>query len=71
MLEDLAPKKQIRPCAIRGLLSKLEKKDQEILIAALANSDWASKALARELTSRGLAISDTPISKHRKGECSC
>jgi hypothetical protein len=71
MLEDLTPTKQARPCAVRTLIDKLEKKDQEILIAALANPDWKSKSLARELSTRGLSISDHPISRHRKKECSC
>ena len=71
MLEDLTPTKKIRPCAVRTLLNKLEKKDAEILIAALANPDWQSKPLARELSSRGLLITDQPILRHRKKECSC
>jgi hypothetical protein len=71
MLEDLKPIKQSRPCAVKTLINKLEKKDQEILIAALANSEWQNKSLARELSARGLSISDHPISRHRKGECSC
>jgi hypothetical protein len=71
MLEDLKPTKLIRTCAVRTLIDKLEKKDQEILIAALANPEWQSKALARELSARGLSISDHPILRHRKKECSC
>jgi hypothetical protein len=71
MLEDLTPTKQVRPCAVRTLIDKLEKKDQEILIAALGNPEWQNKSLARELSARGLSISDHPISRHRKKECSC
>jgi hypothetical protein len=71
MLEDLTPTKQVRTCAVKKLIDKLEKKDQEILIAALANPEWQSKSLARELSARGLSISDHPISRHRKKECSC
>ena len=52
-------------------MNKLDKKDQEILIAALENPDWLTKTLARELSSRGLLITDHPISRHRKKECSC
>ena len=37
MLEDLTPTKQNRPCAVKTLINKLEKKDAEILIHALAN----------------------------------
>lgn len=71
MLENLTPPKRMNPCRVRELMNKLDKKDQENLAAALANSDWTHKGLARELTERGLAISDTPITKHRKGLCSC
>lgn len=71
MLEDLKPTPRKVSCAVRKILDKLEKKDQEILIAALANPDWASIALARELKARGLMISEHPIYRHRKGECSC
>jgi hypothetical protein len=71
MLEDLTPTKQARPCAVKTLVQKLDKKDQLILIEALINPEWTSKALARELSSRGLSISDHPIGRHRKGECSC
>ena len=72
MLEDLgAPAKQSRPCAVRDLIAKLDKKDQEILVGAIANPEWTAKGLARELTARGLAISDHPLLRHRKKECSC
>lgn len=73
MLEDLGfiPPKQARTCAVRTLMNKLDEKDQLIFAHALAEPEWPAKALARELSSRGLSISDTPILKHRKGECSC
>jgi hypothetical protein len=72
MLEDLgAPIKQIRPCAVRDLIAKLDKKDQEILTEAIANPEWTAKGLARELSARGLTISDHPILRHRKKECAC
>jgi hypothetical protein len=72
MLEDLgAPVKQTRPCAVRDLIAKLDKKDQEILTEAIANPEWTAKGLARELSARGLTISDHPILRHRKKECAC
>jgi hypothetical protein len=71
MLENLTPPKQVSPCGVRSLLDKLDKKDKEILMAALANQEWTAKALARELTARGLSISDHPILRHRRKECSC
>ena len=71
MLEDLKPPLRTNTCAVRTLRSKLEKKDQEILDAALSNPEFKSGALARELSSRGLRISDMSILRHRKKECSC
>jgi hypothetical protein len=71
MLEGLKPPTRIPTCAVRTLRNKLEKKDQEILDGALANPDFNSGALARELSSRGLRISDVSILRHRKKECSC
>jgi hypothetical protein len=71
MLEGLKPPTRIPTCAVRTLRDKLEKKDQEILDGALANPDFNSGALARELSSRGLRISDVSILRHRKKECSC
>ncbi|CAB4157693.1 hypothetical protein UFOVP692_37 [uncultured Caudovirales phage] len=71
MLENLTPPKRIRSCAVRTILAQLEKKDKEIFVAALANQDWAALTLAKELTSRGLLISDGAISRHRKEICSC
>lgn len=71
MLENLTPPQRVRPCAVRELVSKLEKKDKEILISALASQDWPALTLAKELTSRGLLISDGAITRHRKEICSC
>lgn len=71
MLENLTPPKKILTCAVRTTLGKLDKKDQEIFVAALANEEWKSLTLAKELTKRGLLISDGAISRHRKGICSC
>ena len=71
MLENLTPPEPKRSCKVGQLIDKLEKKDKEILIAALANPDWAAKALARELTARGLQITDHPILRHRRKECAC
>jgi hypothetical protein len=71
MLEDLKPPRKIHSCAVRTIRNKLEKKDQEILDGALANPEFNSGALARELSSRGLKISDVSILRHRKKECSC
>jgi hypothetical protein len=52
-------------------LQSLDSKDQSILVDALANEQWTGNALSRELTARGIAISEKPIMHHRRKECSC
>lgn len=72
MLEDLKPPVKVMPCAVRTLLNQLSSSDQEILEGALSNPEvWGNTALARELSKRGLIISEKPIRKHRAGLCSC
>jgi hypothetical protein len=71
MLENLKPPIRIRTCAVRTILAQIEKKDQEIFLSAIASEDWPALTLAKELTARGLLISDGAISRHRKEICSC
>ena len=52
-------------------MQSLDSKDQSILVDALANEDWTAASLSRELTARGLAISEKPVMYHRRKECSC
>jgi hypothetical protein len=58
-------------CKVRTILETLDTKDQAILVAAIGNDLWKAPALARELTARGIAISEKPIMLHRRKECSC
>jgi hypothetical protein len=52
-------------------LESLDAKDQVILVNAISNQAWTTPALSRELTARGIAISEKPILLHRRKECSC
>ena len=52
-------------------MESLDSKDQVILVNAVANESWKAPALARELTARGIPISEKPILAHRRKECSC
>ncbi len=52
-------------------MQQLDEKDQKILASALANPEWTVSGLARELTKRGLPISEKPITTHKTGRCSC
>jgi hypothetical protein len=71
MLEGLEPKVQKRNCKVNTILQGLNEKDQKILLEAIANTQWTVSGLAKELTARGLAISEKPINAHRQGRCSC
>jgi hypothetical protein len=71
MLEGLTPQVRKSSCKVRTILETLDTKDQAILVDAIANQAWTSTALARELTARGIAISDKPVMLHRRKECSC
>lgn len=72
MLEGLQPRAVRRPCAVRTILEGLSESDQEILRAALADTDvWSNNGLSVSLSERGLVISDGPIQKHRANRCTC
>jgi ribosome-interacting GTPase 1 len=71
MLEGLTPQVKKSSCKVRTVLESLDNKDQVILVNAISNDSWTAPALARELTARGIAISEKPISLHRRKECSC
>jgi DNA-binding HxlR family transcriptional regulator len=71
MLEGMEPQVKKPTCKVRSILESLEAKDKEILIQALADSQWTASALARELTKRGIAISEKPIMAHKRKGCSC
>jgi hypothetical protein len=71
MLEGMEPQKRKVPCKVRTILESLDEKDQVVLVNAVSNESWGAGALARELTSRGIPISEKPIVAHRRKACSC
>ncbi len=71
MLEGLTPQVRKSSCKVRTILETLDTKDQAILVAAIANEQFTSTALARQLTARGVPISEKPIVAHRRKACSC
>jgi hypothetical protein len=71
MLEGLEPTARKSSCKVRTILESLDSKDQSILVDALANEDWTAASLARELTARGIAVSEKPIMNHKRKRCSC
>jgi hypothetical protein len=71
MLEGLTPPVKIGSCKVRTIHNSLDPKDQEMLKQAIANPDWTNLGLSRELTHRGLSISDQALRTHRIGRCTC
>lgn len=72
MLEDLTPPSRNTRCKMGRIYDSLEGSDQSILEKALDQAEiWSAKALARELTNRGLAITEGPLALHRTKSCGC
>lgn len=71
MLEGMEPQAKKSSCKVRTILEGLDAKDQVILVNAISNDQWTAPSLAKELTARGIPISEKPILLHRRKECSC
>jgi hypothetical protein len=71
MLEGMEPQVKKPSCKMRTILESLEAKDKEILTQALGDSKWTAASLSRELTKRGMAISEKPVMYHMRKGCSC
>ena len=72
MLEDLTPPSRNTRCKMGRIYDSLEGSDQSILEKALDQAEiWSAKALARELTNRGLPIPEGPLALHRTKSCGC
>jgi hypothetical protein len=71
MLEDLKPPTRSYPCRVRDLAATLEPKDEKIMLAAAEDPAWSIIGLSRELSRRGLQISEQPLKSHRSRVCSC
>lgn len=72
MLEGLEPGKQRFTCKVALIMEQLDKKDQEILKSAIDDTrKWGAKTLQKALATRGIALADTTISRHRVGACRC
>ncbi len=71
MLEGLAPIKKIYPCRVRSLAAEMSKEDSKIFLEAVSDENWPIVTLVEALRNRGVDISASPITKHRKGVCSC
>lgn len=72
MLEDLKPPAKVYPCKVREIAENLDAADSKIFMDAINDiGNWPNTMLAHELVKRGVYISEKPIRKHRRKECSC
>lgn len=71
MLEKLNFEKPKKPCAVRTFYNTLNDADKEILMSNLCNPEISHKGLEKALRDIGVVLSDTAISRHRYGHCSC
>jgi hypothetical protein len=71
MLEDLSLPIRQFPCRIRTAKTELSESDATILESAVMNPEWPCGTLQNQLASKGLAVSEKSIKKHREKRCSC
>ena len=71
MLEDLMLPTLVKVCRIVTIADSLELVDQKIFLDAVANEDWGTMLLSKELRKRGITISDKLIRNHRVKLCRC
>jgi hypothetical protein len=67
----IPPRTKRYKCQVERLLDRLEPKDKEILIDAIADPRWSSTALLIEIRARGLSIGQNHFYIHRRKECPC
>lgn len=71
MLKLELPQPKRQACIINTTWSNLNKEDQKIFNEAINNPDWPASTLSKQLADNGIMISESPIRKHRRGECAC
>lgn len=72
MLENLQKSVRVYPCKVREVWADLDAKDKLILEEALKDKDsWGAKTLSMALRKLGIVLSDSTITRHRNGHCTC
>lgn len=71
MLEGLAPTTGKTTCKVGDVLATLDAKDQEILIAALADKRWSPMGLSKALRARGVILGKDTLRTHTEENCRC
>lgn len=71
ILDGLTPHKDIEPCKVGRTLLELNVDDRLILLDALDNEQWTSRALSHALRARGISFAVETIKQHRTRTCRC
>lgn len=72
LLDGLEPQKKSRPCRVRSVMAELDVKDAAVLSTAIQSPDlWPARTLSNALKQRGVLLSDSAVTHHRSGGCSC
>jgi hypothetical protein len=70
-LRNMNAERKGPPCTIGVLLEGMTKEDACALTEALADPALQSRAIWRALVAEGYEITDSPVTRHRKGLCLC
>ena len=71
LLDGLTPIKDIEPCKVGRILMQLGVDDRLILLDALDDERWTSRALAHALKGRGVSVAVDTLKAHRSRTCRC
>jgi DNA-binding HxlR family transcriptional regulator len=58
-------------CSVAATLEQLNDEDKAALETVLADKRWRSTDIAAQLQAEGISISDSTLSRHRRGACKC
>lgn len=58
-------------CSVATTLEQLNNEDRATLEAVLADKRWRSTDIAAQLEAEGISVSDSTLSRHRRGACKC
>lgn len=68
-LEQAKPTRKGPRCTMCDLVDRLDKRDRDALLAALADESFTHAAISRALRAEGHPIASLTVARHRKGEC--
>lgn len=71
LLDGLTPIKDIEPCKVGRTILELDLDDRAILILALEDERWTSRALSHALKTRGVSLAVDTLKAHRNNTCRC